>query len=108
MGFLDYFRFVAALAFVLGLIGILYVLARQYGSQRFGLRVGRLGAGGRLAVVEIRPIDARRRLVLVRRDDVEHLLLIGADSDVVVEAGIPAKPSFDQALTASDDKGTPP
>ena len=101
----DYLRTVFALLFVLGLIGLLYVLARQYGSQRLGL--GRSGPGGRLAVVEARSLGARHRLVLVRRDDVEHLLLIGPDRDVVVEAGIPAKASFDATLTATDPGAAP-
>ncbi|MEQ8813777.1 MAG: flagellar biosynthetic protein FliO [Thalassobaculum sp.] len=101
----DYLRTVFALLFVLGLIGLLYVLARQYGAQRLGL--GRSGPGGRLAVVEARSLGARHRLVLVRRDDVEHLLLIGPDRDVVVEAGIPAKASFDAALTATDPGAAP-
>jgi hypothetical protein len=33
-------------------------------------------------------VDSHRRLVLVRRDDVEHLLLIGGPTDVVVERDI--------------------
>src|SRR5262249_49192395 len=33
-------------------------------------------------------IDSRRRLVLIRRDNVEHLLIIGGPSDVVVEQNI--------------------
>ncbi|GHD61007.1 hypothetical protein GCM10017083_47810 [Thalassobaculum fulvum] len=102
----DYFRTVFALLFVLGLIGLLYVLARQYGSQRLGL--GRMGPGGRLAVVEARSLGARHRLVLVRRDDVEHLLLIGPDRDTVVESGMPARPSFDSALASTDDRGAAP
>lgn len=102
----EYFRTVFALLFVLGLIGLLYVLARQYGSQRFGL--SRLGPGGRLAVVEARSLGARHRLVLVRRDDVEHLLLIGPDRDTVVETGIPSRPSFDTALASTDEQGTAP
>ncbi|MFP1633276.1 hypothetical protein ACLB6G_16210 [Zhengella sp. ZM62] len=44
----------------------------------------------RLAVVDAAPVDARRRLILVRRDGVEHLLLIGGAGDVVVESGIGA------------------
>jgi flagellar protein FliO/FliZ len=36
-------------------------------------------------------VDAKRRLVLVRRDDREHLLLLGATQDVVVESGIAAR-----------------
>ena len=36
------------------------------------------------------PIDNRRRLVLVRRDDREHLLLLGPQGETVVETNIPA------------------
>lgn len=45
-------------------------------------------AGKRLAIVEARNLDMRRRLVLIRRDDVEHLLVLGQDGDLVVERGI--------------------
>ena len=42
----------------------------------------------RLAIVDAMGIDSRRRLVLVRRDNVEHLLLIGGPTDIVVEPQI--------------------
>lgn len=42
----------------------------------------------RLAVLDAAAVDSRRRLVLVRRDNVEHLILIGGPTDVVVEGGI--------------------
>ncbi|MQT13876.1 flagellar biosynthetic protein FliO [Segnochrobactrum spirostomi] len=42
----------------------------------------------RLELMETLPIDNRRRLVLVRRDGVEHLILVGGVTDVVVEAAI--------------------
>jgi hypothetical protein len=41
-------------------------------------------------VVEAATIDAKRRLVLVRRDEVEHLLLIGGGTDLVIEHAISA------------------
>ncbi|WP_395684973.1 hypothetical protein [Aestuariivirga sp.] len=44
--------------------------------------------GQRLGVSEYCEIDRTRRLVLVRRDNVEHLLLIGAQQDLVVETAI--------------------
>jgi malonyl CoA-acyl carrier protein transacylase len=44
----------------------------------------------RLAVVEHASVDGRRRLVLVRRDDVEHLIMTGGPVDVVIETGIEA------------------
>jgi hypothetical protein len=42
----------------------------------------------RLSVIEHARIDTKRCLVLVRRDEVEHLLMIGDNSDVVVDANI--------------------
>lgn len=58
-----------------------------------GLTFGTFVAGGRnrkarLAVMDATAVDSHRRLVLVRRDDVEHLILIGGPSDVVVEQNI--------------------
>lgn len=42
----------------------------------------------RLDVVEHAAVDNRRRLVLVRRDNVEHLIMTGGPVDVVIETGI--------------------
>jgi len=67
------------------------ILAAYWVVRRFaGFRIGGIGRGRvpRLAVVDAVAIDNRRRLVLVRRDNVEHLLMIGGPSDVVVEPGI--------------------
>ena len=44
----------------------------------------------RLAVVEHAAVDNRRRLLLVRRDGVEHLIMTGGPVDVVIETGIGA------------------
>lgn len=46
----------------------------------------------RLDVVDQVSLDARRRLVLIRRDDVEHLIMTGGPVDVVIETGIGDKP----------------
>jgi hypothetical protein len=47
----------------------------------------------RLGVSEQATVDSRRRLVLIRRDDVEHLIMTGGPVDVVIETGIsPPKP----------------
>ncbi|HET7411240.1 MAG TPA: hypothetical protein VFJ18_01150 [Pararhizobium sp.] len=45
----------------------------------------------RLAVLDAAAVDAKRRLVLVRRDEIEHLLLIGGPTDVIVESRIGAE-----------------
>ncbi|TIO79375.1 MAG: hypothetical protein E5X74_10260 [Mesorhizobium sp.] len=57
------------------------------------LTFGTFVAGGRnrktrLAVMDATAVDSHRRLVLVRRDDIEHLILIGGPTDVVVERDI--------------------
>ncbi len=52
----------------------------------------------RLGVVETAVVDAKRKLVLVRRDDVEHLLIIGGPVDVVVETGIEGRPHLGAPL----------
>jgi hypothetical protein len=50
----------------------------------------------RLMVLDAAAIDPKRRLVLIRRDDVEHLIMIGGPSDIVIETGIVdrAKPAM--------------
>ncbi|MBT5413320.1 MAG: hypothetical protein HOK81_01835, partial [Rhodospirillaceae bacterium] len=61
----TYFRFLLALGLVLALIVVLAWLARRYG---FGGAGGPKGPrGGRIGVVEFAPLDAKRRLVLIRR-----------------------------------------
>jgi flagellar protein FliO/FliZ len=79
-------QFLLTVAIVLTLIGIAMALVRRYS----GVRIGGIGRGRvpRLAVVDEMPVDRRRRLVLVRRDNVEHLLLIGGPGDVVIETSI--------------------
>jgi flagellar protein FliO/FliZ len=95
----GYLRFILALVFVLGLIGIFAALARRFG---FGYRRPQVrGAARRLSIVEVMPVDAKRRLVLVRRDESEHLILLGATADLVVEADIPAA-DFAAALAETE------
>lgn len=46
----------------------------------------------RTGVVEATSVDGRRRLLLIRRDDVEHLVMTGGPVDLVIETGIDARP----------------
>lgn len=80
-----YLRFLLALVFVLALIAAVGWAARRYGM---GGRFGAPGAGRRLAIVETTALDAKRRLALIRRDGVEHLILMGGPGDVVIETSI--------------------
>ena len=81
----DYLRFALALVAVLGLIALFAWLARHF---RLGGLAGSTMRSGRLAIVETLPIDGRQRLVLIRRDDREHLLLLGQERSVLIEAGV--------------------
>ena len=75
MDFPDFIRAVAALALTLGLIGLAAVLARRYGpAALFKIQPK---ATRRLAIVESLMLDPARRLVVVRFDDQERLLLLG-------------------------------
>src|SRR3569833_1130381 len=89
-------KFFIAFAVVLALIGITAWLGRRVGANRLGA-AGRGGRQPRLAVIDAAAVDGRRRLVLVRRDNIEHLLMIGGPSDIVVESNIVrAMPGRDQ------------
>ena len=87
-----FFAFVAVLA----LIGLAAWLVRRFAGNRLGANTNR-GRMPRLAVIDAAAVDGRRRLVLVRRDNVEHLLMIGGPTDIVVEPNIVrAMPGRDQ------------
>src|SRR5271156_6597668 len=92
-------RFFLAFLIVLGLIGAAAWAVRRFGSARLGGVVR--GRQPRLAVIEYATVDARRRLLLVRRDNIEHLVMIGGPSDVVVESNIV------RALPASREPALP-
>ncbi|MCR6499622.1 flagellar biosynthetic protein FliO [Shinella sp. CPCC 101442] len=83
---------IAAVVVLLGLLCLALVLwiVRGRPSSPF-IRGGR-NRTPRLAVLDAAAIDTRRRLVLVRRDDVEHLIMIGGPTDIVIETRI-ATPS---------------
>ena len=80
-------KFFLAFLLVLGLIGVGAWGLRRFTSGRLGNASTR-GRQPRLGVIDYASVDARRRLILVRRDNVEHLLMIGGPTDVVVEANI--------------------
>jgi len=89
---------VFALLLVVGLIFAVAWVARRVG---LGGRFAAVGGKRRLAIVEVLPLDAKRRLVLLRRDGAEHLVILGVQGDVVVEAGIGGAeraPAFAAAL----------
>lgn len=86
MDYAAYSQFVLALLFVLALIGVLGAIARRLGFG--GIRAVGGASARRITIAEVRPLDAKRKLVLVRRDQVEHLIIIGPTGETVIERGI--------------------
>jgi flagellar protein FliO/FliZ len=97
MAYDSYLRFILALLLVLGLIAILAWALRRFG---FG---GALRADNRrrVQVLETTALGPRHRLILIRRDQVEHLLLLGPQGDVVVERGI-ERSGFEQEMARNN------
>ena len=84
---IDFTQIALAFGGLLVLLGLFwYGMRALSGSSRFG----RWRPGQRIGIVDTAQVDGSRRLVLVRRDDVEHLLLLSGDGDLVIENGIPA------------------
>jgi flagellar protein FliO/FliZ len=80
-------KIVVFVVVLLGLLALAFWLVRRFGAGRLGSGAAR-GRQPRLAVIDQANVDGRRRLVLIRRDNIEHLLIIGGPSDVVVEQNI--------------------
>ncbi len=70
------------------------LLVAIYGAlvalKLYGKKARRRDPEGRIAVVSVCDVDENRQLLLVRRDDVEHLVLVGGNTDLVIESGIEA------------------
>ncbi|GAB1581563.1 hypothetical protein [Phyllobacterium phragmitis] len=78
--------FILLFLLILVAIVIVFAIIRRLTGGTFV--AGGRGRAPRLSVMDAAAVDNRRRLVLVRRDDVEHLILIGGPTDVVVEQNI--------------------
>lgn len=80
-------QFAAALAFVLALVALVAWLARRFLPGASGVQAGKRR---RLTVVENLALDPKTRAVLLRRDDVEHLIVLGPNGAAKIET-IPAQ-----------------
>lgn len=82
---LQIMRFIAALVFVMGLMGGLALVLKRINEKH---SISRIAAKRRLKILETLPIDARRKLVLIRRDDQEHLIILGGNNETLIESNI--------------------
>jgi hypothetical protein len=93
---IDPVRYVVAFVAIIALMAGAFYLLRRFGAGALASGSVR-GRQPRLAVIESAAVDQRRSLLLIRRDNVEHLIMIGGPSDVVIEPnivrGIPTAPA---------------
>jgi hypothetical protein len=98
------FTVIALFVAVLAMAGAgFYFYTRGRGGELGGFFAPRMR---RLAFVERTHLDGGRKLLLVRRDNVEHLILIGGPIDLVVETGIPAE-AYPSVEAAKDEYSYP-
>ncbi len=96
----NIFYAVVALAFVLGLFGLMALMARKFGLG-YPMTGSNLKGRKRLSLVESMPLDAKRRLVLLKRDNAEHLVILGVSSELLIESVIPAADKFTDSTDMS-------
>lgn len=97
----EILRFLAALLFVVGLITACAWAARRFNLVPTGARAS---GNNRLAVSESLTIDPKRKLIVVRYDDKEHLLLLG-ENDLVLDQGLAVR--HDLIAEAADRAANP-
>jgi hypothetical protein len=89
---------------VLSIVGVIAVIAWVITMQISGGAAPLFSARERrLGLVQIVTIGGGRRLLLIRRDNVEHLLMTGGPVDVVIETGI--RPAHNMQTGAGDSAG---
>ncbi len=93
-------KYIFAFGFVIGLLYLMAYIARYFGLGNLPTR--RLGDKKRLAISEILTVDAKRRLVIVKADEKEYLLLTGGTNDLIIDTEL--KPSKKQDKKAPKDK----
>ena len=82
----DPLRILLSFGFVLALIGLMALALRFFTQRKMQFNFGKTAQAGRLQILESRMIDGRRKLVLIKRDNREHLLLLSADKETVIES----------------------
>lgn len=84
----DLLRAIFSLIFVIGMIWLLGYAIRRYG-WKFGMPIAPpVKTQRRLQIVESLNLDAKNRLILIKRDDVEHLVMVNPENSLVIETAI--------------------
>lgn len=99
------FYWTISLLFVIALILGLALLIKKFALPHSGNnKLFRKNKKRRLEIIEQLTLDHKSRLVLIRRDDKEHLLLTGQTTDLLIEAGITPPPPGPTKEDSPDDK----
>lgn len=92
----ELLRVVFGFVAVLAMIGLAALAAKKAGLASM---TGAAGGKRRLAIREMLPLDARRRLAIVKCDDTEYLIVLGASGETLIDKGL--------AGAAADEAGEP-
>jgi len=97
-------QYVVIFAVIFAALAAIVFTVRRLTGRSLALpgRTGGRGRQPRLGIVDVYELDRARQLILLRRDNVEHLLLVGGPNDVVVERSIQRtqRPLSEAALRA--------
>lgn len=89
MDTVDPARFLFASFVVLALLALFAIILKRYGNKFSGAKMFAINqTSGRIAILETQYIDPKSKLLLIKRDDIEHLVLIGDGKATVIESGI--------------------
>jgi flagellar protein FliO/FliZ len=95
MDMVDALRSFGALALVLALVGAAGLALRRYGLP------GITGTGRRLSIVDSLMLGRQHRIVILRCDGIEHILVVAPQGATIV-ASAPSKTPADVAKTHAD------
>lgn len=104
--FTQLITFIAIFILVIAMIGIGAWLLKSLLSGGSAAASGILRSREkRLGVVEAASVDGRRKLILIKRDNKEHLIMTGGPVDVLIETGIEAsRPINPESEPSEDDR----
>ncbi len=95
----NYFQFFLSLIFIIGLIFAFSLVAKKLGLGNGPAITG--NKQKRLQIKEVRPLDAKRKVVIVQCDNKEHIILVGGTNDLLIDT-IPCDPSSNQERSQED------
>ncbi|MDX1737521.1 MAG: flagellar biosynthetic protein FliO [Alphaproteobacteria bacterium] len=101
IGYADLLRMIIALVFVLSLIFGILVLIKRYGKN-WGWNFNNFaGTSRRLEIKESLPVGPKQRIMIIRRDNQEHVLAIDSEKISVLEKNIPSDFQHRETLARS-------